>query len=200
MPFSVVPGAPSFDGPVISFESLSTLTWNGTACVTVATTTTVAEEEGTTNSMEIFGINEDADLDGVFDGDDNCIDVPNGPLLATVDCNSQEDGDLDGYGNPCDYDVNNDGATGLGDAIKFFAEFALVSTDPIYDPDCDGATSLGDAVDSFASFSAVDEAGPSGLACASICTVPGFGCTAINAPCSAPSPVSAHGKSKKSQQ
>jgi hypothetical protein len=121
--------------------------------------------------------------DGVPDQHDNCVDTPNGPNAATVQCNSQEDGDLDGYGNPCDFDVDGDGATGLGDAIEFFAKAAAVSTDPAYDPDCDGATSLGDAIKAFAASGAVAQPGPSGLACASKCASPGLGCTAIGYPC-----------------
>jgi hypothetical protein len=43
---------------------------------------------------------EDSDLDGVFDHDDNCPDIPN---------TGQEDGDGDGDGDLCDQDRDGDG-------------------------------------------------------------------------------------------
>ena len=127
----------------------------------------------------------DSDGDGVPDQHDNCVDTTNGPLTVCTPpcCDAQEDGDLDGYGNPCDFDVDGDGATGLGDAIEFFSKAAAVSTDPSFDPDCDGATSLGDAIAAFAASGAVATPGPSGLACASKCATPGFGCQATGYPC-----------------
>jgi hypothetical protein len=71
------------------------------------------------------------DGDGVLDEADNCLLVPNGPDLQTGFCNTQLDGDMDGYGNPCDTDVNNDGATALDDVNQVFAAAVIVSTDPI---------------------------------------------------------------------
>lgn len=54
---------------------------------------------------------DDSDSDGIVDMEDNCIDVPNGPLIPDAGSNSQLDTDGDGYGNMCDGDLNNDGST-----------------------------------------------------------------------------------------
>jgi hypothetical protein len=130
----------------------------------------------------------DTDGDGVPDQHDNCVLVDNGPLEFTGTlpnvCDAQEDGDLDGYGNPCDYDADGDGATSINDAIEFFAQ--IPGTDPRFDPDCDGGTSINDAIAAFASIpDAVGTPGGSGLACASLCPVgpSDFACTAASAPC-----------------
>lgn len=112
------------------------------------------------------GVNPDTDMDGVPDDSDNCIVVPNGPDLATAACNSQEDGDMDGYGNPCDTDTNNDGATALDDVNDTFNAAVAVSTDPNYDFNCDGAAALDDVNQVFNDAVAVATPGPSGLACA----------------------------------
>ena len=129
------------------------------------------------------GAPTDTDNDGVPDQHDNCIDTANGPDLSTDSCNAQEDGDLDGYGSPCDYDADNDGATSVNDALEFLDKFSVVSTDPVYDPDCDGATSISDFLAALADFGVIGQPGPSGLACASLCGTPAFGCTAGGAPC-----------------
>lgn len=84
----------------------------------------------------------DTDLDGVVDASDNCTIDPNGPLLGT--CTAQEDGDADGYGNSCDTDTDNDGATGLPDVFDTLAESKIGGTLLNYDFDCDGATGLPD--------------------------------------------------------
>jgi hypothetical protein len=112
--------------------------------------------------------------DGVPDGQDNCVFVPNGPLNSTGQCNGQEDGDLDGYGNPCDYDVDNDGATGLPDVAATLDNAAIVSTDPNYDYDCDGAAGLPDVAGSLDNAAIVAQPGPSGLPCAgtAVCVAP----------------------------
>ena len=54
----------------------------------------------------IYGPNPevDADGDGVPNELDNCIDIPNAGVLAC-------DSDMDGYGNACDADFNNDGVS-----------------------------------------------------------------------------------------
>ena len=51
---------------------------------------------------------DDADADGMWDYQDNCILQPNGPLIPDAGGNIQRDTDGDGYGNVCDPDVNQD--------------------------------------------------------------------------------------------
>lgn len=108
----------------------------------------------------------DQDGDGVPDAYDNCQMVPNGPLGSTGACNGQEDGDLDGYGNICDFDPLNVGATGLDAVAATFGQAAIVSTDPNFDYNCDGAIGLDDISFVFYASSIVDTPGPSGLPCA----------------------------------
>jgi hypothetical protein len=112
----------------------------------------------------------DTDADGVVDTSDNCSTAPNGPLLGTDSCVAQEDGDSDGYGNTCDTDTNNDGASGLDDVIATLAEAGALSTDSNYDFNCDGAAGLDDVIRVLADAGALVTPGPSGLACAG--TVP----------------------------
>ena len=108
----------------------------------------------------------DADLDGVPDSQDNCLLLPNGPLASTRNCDDQEDGDQDGYGNPCDTDYNNNGATDLRDLHDVFFLAAVVSTDSNYDNNCNGAADGSDVVQAYNDQKAVKAPGPSGLACA----------------------------------
>ena len=63
--------------------------------------------EEVTETLAVF-VNEpqDSDGDGLFDFEDNCIEVPN-----PTQCDS--DGDL--YGNHCDGDFNNSGFVNFGD-------------------------------------------------------------------------------------
>jgi hypothetical protein len=127
----------------------------------------------------------DSDGDGVPDQHDNCVDIDNGPLEFTGTlpnvCDAQEDGDLDGYGNPCDFDADGDSGVSFNDAIRFFGEVNGIN--PRFDPDCDGGTSIPDAVNAFLNVN--DTVGPSGLACASLCVVgpSDFACVATSAPC-----------------
>ena len=108
----------------------------------------------------------DADGDGVPDIYDNCVTTANGPLAATDSCDAQEDGDLDGYGNPCDYDTNNDGGTGLDDLGFYIDNVAIVSTNPVFDNNCDGGAGLDDLGFAIDNSAVVTIPGPSGLACA----------------------------------
>jgi hypothetical protein len=122
----------------------------------------------------IAGTIVDADGDGVPDGSDNCDQLANGPMGATGACDGQEDGDLDGYGNACDYDVDNDLSTSLIDVAAVLDNFAVTSTDPIYDFDCDGSTSLIDVAGTLDNFAVTAQPGTSGLPCAGtpVCTAP----------------------------
>jgi hypothetical protein len=105
----------------------------------------------------------DTDGDGVPDDYDNCVVVPNGPLSATGYCDSQEDVDRDGYGQPCDTDVDNNGNT-LGGDMTILLGSLNISGVIATDFDCSGNTLGGD-------FNVLLQAlntppGPSGLACA----------------------------------
>ena len=108
----------------------------------------------------------DTDGDLVPDAFDNCLLLPNGPNQV---CN-QMDGDLDGYGNGCDFDTNNDGATGIDDVAGTLAKSAEVSTDPNFDFNCDGGVGLDDFSQVLNAAATAMIPGPSGLACAG--TVP----------------------------
>jgi hypothetical protein len=101
----------------------------------------------------------DADSDGVPDVYDNCQTAANGPLAGA--CSTQQDADTDGFGNACDQDFNNDGATGLDDLNSMFP--ALGGTDAQRDLNCDGGVGLDDLNKVLTSLSVVP--GPSGLAC-----------------------------------
>lgn len=117
------------------------------------------------------GAPSDVDVDGVVDTSDNCLVLPNGPLLATpAACNAQQDGDSDGYGNNCDTDTNNNGAAELTDVSATLAAAKVLSTNPIFDFDCDGAATLADVSNVLADAKILLTPGPSGLACAG--TVP----------------------------
>ena len=105
------------------------------------------------------GSSPDGDSDGVPDAFDNCTTVANGPLAG--DCNAQQDADNDGYGNACDADLNNDGATGLDDASILLGQLNNPGTG---DMNCDGAVGLDDASDALGTLNTPP--GPSGLACA----------------------------------
>ncbi len=121
------------------------------------------------------GICGDSDNDGVSicsGAGDNCALHPNGPLLSTAGCDSQEDGDADGYGNPCDTDVNNDGASGLDDVGLVFDQAVIGGTDPNYDFNCDGATGLDDMGIVFDDAVVSASPGPSELLCAGIIPCP----------------------------
>jgi hypothetical protein len=122
------------------------------------------------------GLDGDTDLDGIVDSEDNCLDLPNGPDLGTPGCydivEGQLDGNADGYGNPCDTDLDNDGAAGLSDLSIINAQQKAISTDPQWDVDCDGAAGLSDLSIVNAAQKAILIPGPSGLACAGTAPCP----------------------------
>ncbi len=78
----------------------------------------------------------------------------------------QYDADLDGYGNLCDADLNNDGGVGVDDVGLVSA--ALGSADPVAEFGDDGAVGLDDMGVVLGALGELP--GPSGLACAG--TVP----------------------------
>ncbi len=100
-------------------------------------------------ACDVFGLT-DVDGDGVTDGSDNCTLVANA---------SQLDVDVDGYGNICDPDFNNDGVVNFSDISSFANVFN--TTDALADLNGDGAVN-------FLDFSIVSDfflspPGPSGL-------------------------------------
>jgi len=79
----------------------------------------------------------DTDKDGVADIQDNCVDVPNGPLIPDAGGHSQRDTDGDGYGNMCDGDLNNDGSTNTLDLNLYKLAHRTELGDPNYNVDAD---------------------------------------------------------------
>jgi hypothetical protein len=80
----------------------------------------------------------DTDADGVPDAADNCSLAPNP---------EQCDSDGDGYGNRCDGDFNNNGATNAQDTTLFRARLGTPSLAPGYDIadlNCNGAVNAQD--------------------------------------------------------
>ncbi|MBL8200607.1 MAG: dockerin type I repeat-containing protein [Chromatiales bacterium] len=81
----------------------------------------------------------DTDADGVADGLDNC-----GLVANPTQCDS----DGDGYGNHCDGDLNNNGATNAQDAVLFRQQLGQPSSAPAgynkADLNCNGAVNAQD--------------------------------------------------------
>ena len=101
----------------------------------------------------------DSDSDGIFDLCDNCSSFAN---------TDQRDTNLDGYGNVCDTDYNNDGIVGTPDYLILVPAFGSRFGDAIYNPDID---SNGDGVIGTPDFLFLAKGfgsspGPSGLSCA----------------------------------
>jgi hypothetical protein len=130
-------------------------------------------------SLFAFGFAFNANAGAVVDGDsdlvpdafDNCVALPNGPAQGS----NQVDADLDGYGNACDADYNNDPnfAVNTLDFSIFLTAFTGGPT-TVTDADGDGDTTTIDFSTFLAAFQlgeTVPQIGPSGLACAGV-TVP----------------------------
>lgn len=100
----------------------------------------------------------DTDADLVPDQFDNCRNIKNGP----GDSSNQIDANLDGYGNRCDADWNNDGFINGGDFSFYVSAFNTLNA--TIDMSGDGVVNGGD----FSMFVALfnTAVGPSGLACA----------------------------------
>ncbi|MFK8016472.1 MAG: beta strand repeat-containing protein [Gammaproteobacteria bacterium] len=79
----------------------------------------------------------DVDADGVNDDDDNCLNIANV---------NQIDTDNDGFGNACDGDLNNDGATNIGDLalvrVAFFSTPGADNWNPDSDFNADGVVNI----------------------------------------------------------
>ncbi|MCK6371127.1 MAG: thrombospondin type 3 repeat-containing protein [Gammaproteobacteria bacterium] len=72
----------------------------------------------------------DADADGAHDGQDNCLDIANGPLAPDSGGNSQRDTDGDGFGNACDGDFDNSGGiVNFADLAYFRGVFGTATAD-----------------------------------------------------------------------
>jgi hypothetical protein len=83
---------------------------------------------------------QDADGDGVLDADDNCINVPNGPTIPDFGGNVQLDTDLDGFGNVCDGDLDDNGIVNLVDLGLLSGVF--FTDDPNADLNGDGVVNF----------------------------------------------------------
>ena len=79
----------------------------------------------------------DFDMDGVPDEFDNCVEVPNGPFGESECPIPQYDGDMDGYGNACDGDFDQDGRTGGTDLLALSAAYGTGPGMPGFDPAMD---------------------------------------------------------------
>ena len=108
----------------------------------------------------------DADGDGVFNGDDSCVQLKNP---------SQLDSDLDGFGNACDGDLDNDGFVLASDFTVFNQCFSHTVPTPssLHDPVCaesdmDGSGGVGQPDYSLflTEFSTTGVPGPTGKLCA----------------------------------
>jgi len=130
-------------------------------------------------SLFAFGFALNANAGAVTDGDsdlvpdafDNCSAKANGPGEGS----NQVDSDLDGYGNACDADYNQDGNERVlvDDFGIFLAAFTGGPT-TVSDHDGDGFTRVSDFSTFLAAFQQAvgdPQVGPSGLACAGV-TVP----------------------------
>jgi hypothetical protein len=101
----------------------------------------------------------DTDGDGVCDSADNCLEEPNA---------DQIDSNLDGYGNACDPDYDDDGVVSIPDFRMFRPHLGSssgdASFDPSFDHDGDGAVGIPDFAMLRHYFG--ERPGPSGLSCA----------------------------------
>jgi hypothetical protein len=104
----------------------------------------------------VKGTSSDLDADGVPDALDNCLELANA---------SQCDSDLDGFGNLCDADYDNNGVTGIPEFNTFRANMGLAVPpgDADTDHNCDGVVGIADFNVLRSLFGG--SPGPSGLEC-----------------------------------
>ncbi len=82
------------------------------------------------DELRLVKTQRDTDGDGVVDVADNCSDITNA---------DQRDSNGDGFGNLCDGDLTNDGATNFADLAEMKTVFFCVSAEPACaDADLDG--------------------------------------------------------------
>ena len=115
--------------------------------VCVRHTSAATHATGTDTTLTVGGVADtftstttglDTDSDGIPDAGDNCT------LIANP---TQCDSDADGYGNACDADLNNNGATNAFDTPLFRAQLGQPSVGPTYNPadlNCNGVVNAFD--------------------------------------------------------
>jgi len=104
-----------------SNTSVATVDAGGYVHAVAPGTTTLTTYYDGKKRTDTFTVAADTDTDGVIDPFDNCIDVANP---------DQVDADSDGYGNPCDGDLNNNGFTNSQDYVLFRARLGNSGTAP----------------------------------------------------------------------
>lgn len=109
----------------------------------------------------------DTDGDGYLDVEDNCTLIANGAPEPDL-----RDADLDGFGNACDGDFDNNGYVTTMD-FGVFLQCYQTGSGPALDPDCEGSDMDGSGVVDIDDFNnhflpafQAGTPGPSGLVCA----------------------------------
>lgn len=101
---------------------------NGDTTMDITTTFDVVSDPPlpfTSLSGAFLSASADADFDGVLDVVDNCL------LVANTE---QTDTDIDGFGNACDADVNNDCSVNFVDLGQMSDHFFTTPASPNWDP------------------------------------------------------------------
>ena len=115
----------------ISFEGADVLEYNPASA-----TWTLVYDASTVPLVAGVGVDAlaatqppDQDRDGTPDDVDNCILVPNGPLIPDAGGFSQRDTDGDGFGNMCDADLSQTGFVDFEDLTLFSDVFFSTDAD-----------------------------------------------------------------------